>query len=240
MIARLLLIGSFVATAAAFAGSASAATIGGVNAQELASFEVVGPSGAPTVLTWENFDGTNGTNISGTSPDWGPGTWRSIGGTWRIQGNQADSTSVSLGSINVHVAGITDAATEVTVDRFGSTNFDAGILFNDNNYSVLVLRYRSVSNGTLALYSWNGSYALLASVTNLYPGGIATAPASVTLRVRASGSAVEAFIDGASQFTYTLSAAEQSIFKSSTHTGYGMWTEFDTTSKFDNFHVDTP
>lgn len=219
---------------------ASAATVGGVVSVELSAFSQPSTTGAPTVLSWENFDGPNGTNISGTSPDWGPGTWRSIGGVWRIQGNQADSNSVSLGSINVHNPGLLDAATEVTLDRFGSTSFDAGILFNDNDYSVLVLRYRSVGNGTLALYGWNGGYALLASVSNLYPGGVATAPATVTMRVRASGATVEAFLDGVLLFTYTLTAAEQSVYKATGHDGYGLWTEFDTTTKFDNFHVDTP
>ncbi len=220
--------------------SASAASLGGVTAASLSSFSQASTTGAPTVLSWENFDGPDGTNISGTSPDWGPGTWRSIGGVWRIQGNQADSTSVSLGSINIHNPGLLDAATEVTLDRFGSTTFDAGILFNDNDYSVLILRYQSATNGTLALYGWNGGYSLLASVPNLYPAGIATAPATVTVRARASGATVEAFLDGILLFTYTLTPAEQSVYKSAGHDGYGLWTEFDTTTKFDNFHVDTP
>ncbi len=220
--------------------AASAASVGGVAPDQLASFSLVSTSGAPTVLTWENFDGPNGTLISGTNPDWGPGIWRSLGGTWRIRGNQADTTSSSLGSINVHNPGLVDAAVEITLDRFGSTTFDAGLLFNDNNYSVLILRYQSTANGTLALYSWNGGYSLLSSVTNLYPGGIGTAPATVTLRARTSGAQIDAFLDGALQFSYTLSTAEQTIYKSSNHDGYGMWAEFDTTTKFDNFHVDTP
>ena len=219
---------------------ASAATVGGVVSDELASFTFSSAAGAPTVLTWENFDGPNGTNISGTNPDWGPGVWRSLGGTWRIQGNQADSTSSSLGSINVHTPGLVDAAVEITLDRFGSTTFDAGLLFNDNDYSVLILRYQSAANGTLALYNWNGGYTLMSSISNLYPGGIATAPATVTLRARSNGAQVDSFIDGVLAFSYTLSPAEQTIYKSPTHDGYGMWAEFDTTTKFDDFHIDTP
>ncbi len=219
---------------------ASAATVGGVVPDELASFAFPSTTGAPTVLTWENFDGPNGTNISGTNPDWGPGVWRSLGGTWRIQGNQADSTSSGLGSINVHSPGLVDAAVEITLDRFGSTTFDAGLLFNDNDYSVLILRYQSAGNGTLALYNWNGGYTLMSSISNLYPGGIATAPATVTLRARSNGAQVDSFIDGVLAFSYTLTPAEQTIYKSPTHDGYGMWAEFDTTTKFDDFHIDTP
>lgn len=220
--------------------AASAATVGGVSSGDLSSFSIASGSGAPTVLTWENFDGPDGTAISGTNPDWGPGTWRSLGGFWSIQGNEADSTSVGLGSINVHSPGTLDAAIEVKLNRFGSTTFDAGILFNDNDYSVMIMRYQSGGNGTLALTNWDGGYSTMATVTNLYPAGIATAPAVITLRVRAVGTLVEGYIDGALVLTYTLTAGEQATFKAAAHDGYGLWAEQDGTTKFDDFHIDTP
>lgn len=217
---------------------ASAATLGGIGASDLTAFDELADPGAPTVISFENFDGPNNTNISGTTPDWGPGVWRSLGGTWRIRNNQAQSTSVSLGSINVHL-GVSDGAAEVTLDRRNGTGWNAGLLFNDNDYSVLLVLWQAAGNGSLTLYKWNGSFTQLATVNNLYSGAN-PAPQEVQLRVRTVGSLVEASLDGTLILTHTLSPADTGLFKNAAHDGWGLWAESDSRTRFDNFHVDTP
>ncbi len=231
---------AFVA-AAALSGlsTASAASLGGVAAPDIAAFDQASTVNAPTVLAWENFDGANGTAINNTNPDWGPGVWRSLGGTWTVQGNQASVTSAPLGSINIHVTGVSDAAVEATLHRNGSNTFDAGLLFNDNDYSVLLVRWRNNNNGSIELYKWNNGYTRLARVRNLYNGATPT-PASITLRVRTVGSLVEVFIDGGLVLTHTLNAGDTTTFKNAAHDGWGLWAERDATTTFDDFHVDTP
>lgn len=219
-------------------GSARAATLGGIGASELTAWELASTTGAPTVLAWEDFDGPTGTSISGTAPDWGPGLWRSLGGVWRIDADRAGVDRVPLGSINVHVDDVFDAAVEVTLHRNGSSSWDAGVLLNDNDYSVLVVRWQSAQRGSLELSSWNGGFTRLARVRRLYR--TVPAPEQVTLRVEAVGDRVAAYLDGTLVLSHTLSGQDVNLFKNPAHDGWGLWAEQDDTTTFDDFHVDSP
>lgn len=118
---------------------------------------------------------------------------------------------------------------EVTLNRNGATTFDAGLTINRNaaDTQFVTAEWTSTSNGSLELWSFNGGWTALASVTNLYPGGIATAPASITLKLTSSSAnVVTAFINGVSAVSTTLSAANITVFKNATHQPAGpyQWT----------------
>jgi hypothetical protein len=81
-----------------------------------------------------------------------------------------------------------------------------------------------------------GTYTLLASTSNLYP---TSTPTSVTVRLESpSTSILKVYLDGVLKITYTLTAGEQTTFKNGTHTWAGIACSSDSTSTFDNFHLD--
>jgi hypothetical protein len=239
--ARLSVGSVVVAVAAAFVaagvGGADAASLGGITAKALTAATVAGASGAPTVQAWENFDGTNGTNLSGTTTDGGAKTWLAIRGTWTISSNRAISTSAD--SALVLNSAAADQKMEVTVYRATSA-WDAGLIANSNvgGSQFLTAEWTSGASGSIELWKYNGGWTSLGSVTNLYPGGLATAPASITLRVVAVGATLTAYVNGVSTVSATLSAADQTTFKNVTHAYTGIYAYLDALSNVDNAHLD--
>lgn|GEM_PF-6277652 len=239
---------STVAAAPAVAGvlavaliSAAAASLGGLTSAALDAWSSAAATGAPSVVAWENFDGTNGTNLNGTTTDGGSRTWSRVGGTWTISSNRAVSTSAdSYLHLNASSA---SRAVEVTVHRNGATSFDGGPIVDGNSGAsdLLSADWTSNSNGSIELWKKvGGGWTLLSAVTGLYPGGIATAPSSVTVRIDAvSTSVVTVSLDGVVRITYTLTAGEQTTFKNGTHTYAGIISYNTNQLTFDNFHVDS-
>ena len=132
---------------------------------------------------------------------------------------------------------LVNSSVEATISRNGSTAWDAGIIFQSNAAATRFLsaEYTAGSNGSLEIWSFNGGWALLGSVTNLYPGGVATAPVSP-----ATTSTLRFFINGTQVTTVTLSAANQGLYKIGGQTRSGVYTYYDSSSTFDNVHVDQP
>ena len=222
------------------AAGASAASLGGIVPLALSAAKVTAASGAPAVVAWENFDGANGANLNGTTLDGGGLTWAAPRCTWTIQTNQARSTSGDCPLV-VNPA-IWNYSAEVVVARNGASAFDAGCFFNSNAAATqfMSVEYTSGSNGSVELWSFNGGWTFLGSVTNLYSGGIGTAPATVTLRVQTTATQVIISLNGVAVLTYTLNAAQIATYKNATHTRAGLYTYFDAVSTFNDFHLDNP
>ena len=221
--------------------AASAASLGGVTTAALTATTMTATSVAPTVVAWENFNSTTGTNINGTTTDGGSKTWTAIKGTWKIAGNRAQATTTTDALLAVNL-GLANGAIEATVYHGSATSWDAGFAVNANatGTQFLTTEWTSNGSGSLELWSFNaGTWTQLAQATNLYPGGLATAPASIVLRLSAVGANLTASINGVPTVSATLSAANQTIYKNATHTYFGLYVYFDQLSTFDDAHVDT-
>lgn len=241
---RLALLAALVALCGFLpAGPAAAAGAGGVTASALSAFNFAASTGAPTVVAWENFNGVNGTNLNGSVTDGGAKTWavNPGGGSWTIQSNAARSTTAN--SSLVIDAGSANGSAVATIVRNGATTFDLGLTINRNaaGTQFLTVEWTNASNGSLQLWSFNGGWTALASVTNLYPGGIATAPASIVLTLTSSSANVlTGFINGVSVVSHTLSAANITTFKNATHQLVGPYQWSSNGIGWDNFHLDSP
>jgi len=248
---RFLRLAAALATIAVVGASAvsgaSAASLGGLTTRALTAATMASVTGAPVVLAWENFNAANGTNINGTVTDGGGDTWVVPRCTWRVQSNQADSTVGDCPLISD--PGVFNYSAEVTVSRNGSTTWDAGLIVNSNLAATqfLTAEYTAASNGSLELWAFNGGWTNIGLVTNLYPGGVGTAPASIVLRFEvpapvfpATTSVLRGYINGNPVVSATLTGPEQTVFKNATHRHAGVFTYFDGTSTFDNYHVETP
>ena len=215
----------------------TAAALGGVTSEQTSAWASASSTGAPAVLVWENFDAPDASAIAGTTTDGGGRTWTLLAGSWSVTSNKARAGSAEN---NLVVdSGVTNATIEVDLERVG-TSFDAGITINSNSTgsAFFDVEWVSGSNGSLDLWRFDGAWQLMASVTNLYPGGVATAPTEITLRVETDATTIRTYIDGVLQLSHTLSPADQVTFKSAGHDHFGLFTYGDTTSRFDDFHID--
>ena len=231
-------------TLAVGGGVASAAPIGGITTAKLTALTMAASTGAPTVVAWENFNGTNGTNLNGTVTDGGAKTWsvNPAGGAWTIQGNGAQSTTPN--SSLVIDAGAPSRSVSATIFRNGATTFDVGLTINRNaaGTEFLTAEWTNTANGSMELWKFSGgAWTEVDVISNLYPGGIATAPASITLTLSSlSTGALTAFINGVQVVTYTLTAAEQTLFKNAAHQLAGPYQWLSNGLRFDDFHLDNP
>jgi hypothetical protein len=231
-------------TLAVSASGASARSLGPL-AGQLSAFKIATSTGAPSVVAWENFNGANNTPLNGTVTDGGGKTWsvNPAGGNWRIQANMARPPNANTALlIDGGAANRTAAA---TVLRNGSNNFDVGLTINRNTTGTqfLTAEWTSTGNGTLMLQKYNSGFTTLASVTNLYPGGIGTAPASIVLSLSStSANVLSASINGVPVLSTTLSAGDVAIYKNATHQLLGLYrgTTGNATPRWDDFHVDNP
>lgn len=221
---------------------ADAASLGGLVPQNLTAVTTPAATGASTVIAWENFNGANGTNLNGTVTDGGTKTWavNPAGGSWTIQSNRARSTRAN--SSLVVNAGVFTHSVEATLLRNGATTFDAGLTINRNasGNRFLTVEWTSTSNGSLELWRFNGSWTQVGGVTNLYPGGIATAPASIVLRLTSSATALSASINGVVVASYTFTAADITNFKVATQQLAGPYQWTSNGIGFEDLHVDNP
>jgi hypothetical protein len=202
-------------------------------------------TGAPAVVAWENFTGANNTDLNGTVTDGGGKTWsvNPTGGTWSIRTNAARASTAN--SALVIDGGGPNRTVVATLLRSGSTNFDVGLTINGNaaGTQFLTAEWTSAANGTLLLQKYNGAFTTLASVNNLYPGGIGTAPASIVLSLSSLGSnVVTASVNGVGVLSTTLSAADVATYKNATHQLLGLYrgTTGNAAPLWDDLHEDNP
>ena len=69
------------------------AALGNVSATSLMARTVVGAPVLPSLIAWEDFDGTNGAAVAGTTTDVGAKSWTAPRCTWSLASNKAKSTS---------------------------------------------------------------------------------------------------------------------------------------------------
>ena len=221
---------------------ASAASLGGLGSATLTGLTLPAATGAPVVVAWANFSGADGTDLDATTTNGGSKTWSvSPSGTWTISSNQAGSTanSTSLvidgGSPSRTVAG--------TLFRNGATTFSAGFTVNRNasGSEFLSAEWSSNANGSVELRAYDSGRTLLASATNLYPGGVATAPASINLAVRStSAGVITASINGTPVVSVSLTASQRTTYINSTHQHFGPFQYTSNGVRWDDFHLDNP
>ena len=223
------------------------AALGTLSATTLMARTVPGAPVLPLLIAWENFDGANGATVAGTTTDAGAKTWTAPRCTWSLASNKAKSTA---GDCPLLInSGVVNLSAEVKLFRNGSTAWDAGVIVDANSSAskFLTVEYTSASNGSIEVWKYKGSWVSLGSTTNLYPGGVSTAPASIALRVVATAPVspattgdIRVSVDGVQRLAVTLSAADQTTFKAAAQTFVGPYTYNDATSSFDSFLAETP
>jgi hypothetical protein len=232
-----------VASAAlASTSGASAATLGGITSGALSGYSVAQASGAPTVLVWDNFDGPNGQVLAGTGTNNSvPLTWTATGCAWTVSSNQAANAGTNSCALRVNATPAFNRSSGTTLTRNG-TAWDCGVILNSNAAMTQFIsaEWTSNSNGSLEIWAYNGGWTNLVALTNMYASP-AAAPASIDLRMTSqAGGVLRAYIDGVEVLTTTLSAANQTTFYNTSHTYFGIFGYFDATSRFNDFHLDTP
>lgn len=219
-------------------GAASAASLGGANGPSIAAFAFASSSLAPTVLAYENFTGTTGSSLNGTTTDSGGFTWVANAGSWTVQSDEARSSNNPTANL-LFDSGVSNGSVEAVLSRNGNTSWTAGVVFNANSSlsDGLVARWESNNSGTISLTKRiSGSTTTLGTVTALYPS---TIPGSVTVRLESPAtSVINVYLDGVLKVTYTLTSGDRTTFKNSTHQYTGLTAFQDTSSSFDDFHVD--
>lgn len=199
----------------------------------LTATSVTGTTGAPTVYIWDHFDRANGSIGSAVVG----GIWGQSVGTWTISGNVARCTNTATGNATITVPGVVDA--RVDVDMTFGTTAQAGLDFDDdgaglNNMMVLYRKTATISQ--VRLHTWIGNVAFPAPVAT---ANVASAT-SASVTVIAVGSSVQVFWNGGLVISYTLNATEVAALKDAGSNQFGLWAESDSTSRFNNFRVQSP
>ncbi len=207
---------------------AGAQPVGPVTSKVLTAFSMAASTGAPNVLTWANFTGTTGTNLSGQALN-GSGTWIVTAGTWTIQSNAAATTSVALARIDTNVG--TQNATALATLTFG-VSANAGLVALNNGTNFVYALYSTATGGTITLTKSTGSTVVLSTVT-----GVGT-PTSASMKLDASTTTLKVSFAGNVVLSYTLTAAEITALKGTTNNRFGLIANKDTVTRFDDFHVD--
>jgi hypothetical protein len=186
----------------------------------------------PTVLAYTDFTGTNGQSLTAVPLSTGQ-TWTINAGSWTILGNQATHTNTKLANAWIS-AGTTSAAVQVNL-TFGATSRRAGVTLLGDSTSYLYAVVDNNNGGQVQLYKHAGTTdTLLASVINFGQ------PASGVLRVEAFTNTINVYFSGTLLFSYTLTPAEVTQFKSATHVRYGIIADQDPQTTFDAFTVEGP
>lgn len=210
--------------------TASASTLGGVSSKSLFARNVVAPAVVPRMRVADSF--TSGTFVSGRVPQsvrYSSSTWTVVAGNWSIAAGvavpQANGTRIAI--YGVDTANVLAA---VTLNR--QTGFDAGLIVRSNpaGTTYLLAEFKNGAGGSVNLRKIvTGTATTIASATNL--GNLNVIP----LRVETSGAQVTVRYNSASVISYTLTAAEQTIFGGLT--SVGIWVNNATSETFDDFYV---
>ena len=227
------LLGIVVATTLAITvipGSvAGAANLGPQGGATLGAWKIIGGTGAPTVATWANFTGANGTSLSGYALN-GGGAWSVAAGTWTIRTNQADATRTARAKMTAN-AGTQNASVLVTLNLTGAAN--AGVAALDNGAVAIYALYSKSTGGTVTLYKYNGGPVVLTTAT-----GVGTFTSTI-MKLDALTNTIKVSLGGTQVLSYTLTAAEVITFKAAANNRFGLMADSDNVTRFDDFHIDT-
>ena len=220
--------------------NADAASLGGLTSRTLAAKRQLAPAGAPTVVAWENFDGSNGTRMDGRTTTGGGLTWTALRGNWRIRANAA---GVNSGDVALALTAPTPfhSIEATTVRR--RTTFDVGVFANMNasGDEFITAELTDANNGELQVWRYRSGWTLLTAASNLYSGPASGWPTSAQVRLSsATGGVLTASLDGIAVATFTLSPADQAVFQTSSHRRFGLYSYNDGQSRWDDAHLDSP
>jgi hypothetical protein len=226
-------LGTVVRTSLVVALSASAATAAPVilPPSTITVFHIAGSTGAPHVRAWDSFNRTDG----GLGSPIVGGVWGSRNGTWTIESNKAKSSSSVASTATVSLPTILNCRVDLDL-TIGSTAY-AGLNLNDDGTNNIVVLYKKTGIvSELQLIVWIGG-------TGPLPTPVASAPVSngstASLSVTLSGSDVTVLWNGVPAISYPLTAPESTAVRDSNSIGYGVWAQSDSTTRFDNFRVET-
>ncbi len=208
---------------------ASAASLGGLRVVRLFARTVAASSGAPQVFTSDGFTAANGTNLNGRVPLVGP-AWEVDVPTFSITANQLAANGAGLVNALVQT-GRLDARAEVTLTVGAAIN--SGIIFNDNNVRALYVLWNQAGGGRLRLIGYNGGPVTIVTVT-----GVGVVSPSV-LRVESQANQIRVFLNGVLRINYTLTVGEVALYRTATNTRWGLIADTDSTTRFDNFRVES-
>ncbi len=198
-------------------GAASASVLGGLTPNSLAAWTQSSSSGAPTVLTCDNFSlsAATGSALAGRPVQLpskcGSFTWTIQQGTWTISSGQVNPGG--SGATATISAGQTDASAEATILSANGNSRVAGVAIDHTGSSLIYLVGALSGPGTAALLLVNGgTVTTLASAT-------ATINATTVVRITRNGTAVTVSVDGVLRVSYTLTPGEVTTLSGGTKVG---------------------
>ena len=217
-------------------GVANAAVLGGLTPTSLVALNQSGSSGAPTVLTCDNFSLSAATGTALASrpvqlpAKCGSGTWAVNNGSWSISSGELNPGGG--GATATISAGQTDVSAEATVLNANGGGRVAGVAVDHTGTTRIYLAGVLVGPSTAELRLVNGG-----SVTTL-ASSAATIIASTVVRITRNGTAVTVSVDGVLAISYTLSAGQVTTLSGGTRVG--LYYDSGGAIRFTNIVATTP
>ena len=221
-----------LAIGVAFAGVASAASLGTVTSARLDGVVGTGPSGAKTVYASDHFTGLAGTNLSGRPLVIGQ-TWVIGASTWLLSSANDVEVQKVVGGRAVTATGQANVRIVLTVQDSGAGGRTTGVVLRSDATAARYLSVYSLNGngGKITLAKRDGNTTALTSFT----GVNFTNPATWVVEV--NGSNVRALYNGTEYINYTLTAADQTMFGGLT--SHGMLNDNSGVVRFDDFRVES-
>ena len=198
-------------------GVANAAVLGGLTPKSLVALNQSGSSGAPSVLTCDDFSLSAATGSALASrpvqlaTKCGAGVWTIHSGSWTISSGQLNpggggaTASISAGQTNV--------SAETTIVGANAGGRGAGVAINHTGASRIFLVGELTGPSTAELLLVNGG-----SVTTL-ASAATTITATTVVRITRNGTAVTVSVNGLLTISYTLTAGQVTTLSGGTRVG---------------------
>lgn len=209
-----------------------------ITSWSLWGFVFVGGTGAPVVLSSDSFQRADSALAGYVLPS--GAQWVNPGGAgnWQVSANKVRSTTAT--SVSDVVVGVSrlDAAPEVTLSALAN-GANAGLSLNDdglNSYAVYYQRSGGSSSVRLCSVVSDGVITTIVTLASASVGGT---PTTVKLRATSVGSTFKVAVDGVEVINTTLFGADLAVKTTGgNNTMFGLRSDSDTTTVFDDFHVD--
>jgi hypothetical protein len=209
---------ALVVAAGLSAGTASAASLGGLTARSLLSVNHSGAPSPPSVLGCDNFTGTSGTSMAGrtvaVASSCSSLTWTAHVGTWTIQTNQGASSATASAVTTLNTSFV-NGSIQVVLANLNTSGRSGGlVLAHDgaSTYLAAVMIDGSPDRIELRLVT-SGSSVVLATVNPTFA-------TTNTLRMSRSGSSsITVTLNSATVMTHTLSGAQQTTLGTNGRSG---------------------
>jgi hypothetical protein len=220
---------------------ANAAGLPGTTSQDVVAFQSAATSPAPAVFAWDPFDSAVTGPLTAANPNPPGRAWTTSGSTWQESGGTARATTSStLGSATIQT-GVLDATVEVTLSNLVNGANAGANLNEDIPRNLMVLYSQTATNSYVRVWRANGGGTT--AVSGLIPVYSGVLPTSVKLRAQSIGPIINVWVDGTQYMNYTLTGTALNVKTGGAgapNTNFGLWARSDTTTRFDDFHIDLP